>query len=512
MSWQIEAVRSRKPAPAHVVLAKSQGDAGACSASPMQLSTGDNGTSPSRKGHEVLPDAKSDSTTLVKSGPSPASHLKVQSAMRPSQRPKARPLPPLPDFMSLEAFRSPSYSQDMPRMEALYAATDGVSAFPDKPITQTDANKLHHSSPEKQDAGTSGIDTPTPSSGAACQGTSGIQPGSSVGSAYREGKHEANISRQRGSAIQPDQAHVSSDSLQQTFGPSLCAALHVGGATATPDTAANGMSTQQQCSTKLPQDESMSKPSVFERPVSPKMEALNLAASSTCVSADAIGASSGVSDTRTAKHDLDVQLNGCASASADEYSSIKASLRTLQELLNNPQNPTAISKPRGDAKAGSSLVTSGVSKYYRHASQSTSGAKAQSIEQPKSQHDAHALLTVSDAPEHSQAACEPASFPSLQQAQRHGFHTGDTHEECAGLPDRAQDSGPGFGNSLCRDHSQQVSLTCIQCCHITVSVLMCEPQTCQACCRVTQMQYLERSACCQSSWNGNFDHIRCLPM
>ena len=243
VSWQIEAVRSRKPqaAPVHVIPAKSQGGAGARSAPLEQLSTCHNGISPSHERREALADAKLDSSTPVTTGPAPAGHLHVQLASQAAQLPKARTLPPLPDFMSLEVFRSHSYSQDMPRMEALYAATDHASVFPHKPTPQAEPAKIHHSS-EMQDAEITSIDMPSPSSGAAGQGASTIQWESSVGT----------------------------------------------------------------------------------------------------------------------------KLSGCTAASADEYSSIRASLRTLQELLNNPHSVAVISKHREDSRTGSSLIDSDAREDQQH--------------------------------------------------------------------------------------------------------------------------------------------------
>ena len=335
VSWQIEAVKSRKPAPAQLTPAKSQGGAGARSTLLKQLSTHGNGISPSHEGREALAYAKLDSSTPVKTGPVPAGHLHVQSALQPAQRPKARTLPPLPDFMSLETFRSPSYSQDMPRMEALYAATDRASAFPHKPTPQAEPAKMHHSG-QMQDADSdiTSIDTQSPSSGAAGQSASVIQWESSVGT----------------------------------------------------------------------------------------------------------------------------KLSGRTAASADEYTSIKASLRSLQELLNDPHSVAVISKHKEDSRTGSSLIDSNAREGQQHDSQSTSVARAQGNEQPRSQPNAHVQPTFSNTPELTQAAHGAASTCSQQQAQPARCNTEEMHivSESAGSSDGGQGLAAGCDNGPCQHRSQQV--------------------------------------------------------
>ena len=454
VSWQIESVRNRKPAFVHQTPSKSQGLSVAHLAVPVKLSTHDNETSSSRKGHDVVADVKLNSSTPVRTGLAPASQFDVQSAHRPSERPKARTLPPLPDFVSLEAFKSRSYSQDMPRMEALYAATDRTSAFPERPTPQAESAKMHHSS-QMQDVESTRKDMPSPSSGAAGQSTSGMQGRSSAERACKEEKHESHSSSQCGVAIKHDQALGSPDRSRQVLRAPLCSALHEEGATGMLGRAATGM---QQCSTEGLQDETMSQSRVLHRPVSPRVETLDLVASSSRVSADASGASSGVNDAGTAERDVDVQLSGCTAASADEYSSIKASLRTLQELLNNPQSPTLISEHTNDSKAGSSSVTSDAGKAYRRDSHSTAAASAQGDEQPMSRPDAHPQPTFRNTPELTQAVCGAPSYISQQPAQRNGFQHRETHSELAELPDGGQGSAASSDNHPCRHHGKQVRL------------------------------------------------------
>lgn len=141
VSWQIEAARGKRPAPAQDGAARSQSTVGNPQAQPMQHASRGKDIGNMQTG----PRALSASFKACREDPSaaltaPNRHLDAKSA--PLQRPQpliAMPLPPLPDFTASHASSAPSPRQDALRMEALYVAMDLSAAFADRAPNGMDA-------------------------------------------------------------------------------------------------------------------------------------------------------------------------------------------------------------------------------------------------------------------------------------------------------------------------------------------------------------------------------------
>lgn len=122
VSWQIDVDRSRKTTAAQEHVGSKQSSSTQSQAPSQVMVSRVNGLE------------KASSITLkhghVTSADRPAdSHACAQSVPAQPQRPKPRPLPPLPSFAILCQPSLPTPGRDTPRMEALYAAMDLSSLF-----------------------------------------------------------------------------------------------------------------------------------------------------------------------------------------------------------------------------------------------------------------------------------------------------------------------------------------------------------------------------------------------
>ena len=451
VSWQVDIDRSGKPAHARQAPPGGQSPTRTCPTLPKQPGSDRGEGSLWNRSHGGLADAKHD-------GSRPARHhAMVQSALQPSQLPEARLLPPLPDFMSLETLRLPSYSQDMPRMQALYAATDLASAFPHKPLQPAEAP--HSAETQAVEVRPGGMLSPS-SVGTAPLGPEMIQPvqeeslaGAQAASKGKEYKTHQSKQHEAQLILTPAECP---DGLQQTLGAPLPTALHKAGTISEPNSAATGMWIPPHSSTGAVQGESKRTFWVSDGSRLPRMRAPHVAAGGSHTSA--AGAPSGFGEPGKPGHEFG--HSGCTASSSDEYASIKASLRCLQELLNKPKSPVRISNDTECTATGSSLDRAGASGGYQHGTERDAAATAPSEEQSESQPITDAPLTIRVAPKLSQDAHDAPRSASQQEGQLNGCIIGDLHTEAAQLPDTGQGLADDFERGLSSHHKQQVTLPC----------------------------------------------------
>lgn len=459
VSWQVDIDRSRKPARAKLAQTGGQSPTSACPTLPKQPGSNGDGDSSRSRSPGGLTDVKHDGSSPANTGHVRTDHAVVQSALLPSQRPKARPLPPLPDFMSLQTFGSPSYSQDLPRMQALYAATDLASAFPDKPLQPAEAP--HSKDTQATGASCAGMPSPAPG-GAAPRAPEMIQhgQGGSLGGAHaalENKEHKTHVSKQQDSGTQLTLTALGCpDGLQQTLGAPLHAALHEAGATSAPGSAATGICHPQHCSTGAMPDGGKHNACASDRPMLLRMRAPHGAAGS--AHSRAAGAQSELSEPGTRKPDHEAELSGDTAASGDEYASIKASLRCLQELLNKPQSPDLANRHTEDSGVGSFSDRHGC----QHGRGRDAAATAPSEEQSERQPITDVRPTIIVKPKLSQDAHGAARSISQQETQLNGCMTGDLHVESAGLPEAVQASADDSDSRMPNHHARQVTVPCMQ--------------------------------------------------
>ena len=474
VSWHIEVDRSRKPAPGHLAQAECQRISGNLPTLPMQPNSHDTGQDLIGSSPGEPPDVKHDGSMPDNTGPALSRHVRgQQSAYDRSQRPQARPLPPLPDFMSLDTSRSPSYSHDMPRMEALYAATNLASAFTYKPFPTAAAAKVHNSI-DPQAATEACRDRQSISPRGAAQSPPVIQHIQRDGSAgahaiWTDRDHEAHTSKQEGSAVQLTQAPpMCPDGLQQIMGAPLGTALHDAGSARLPGRAAPSLCSHQHCSTGAGQDGKGPKSWIFEGAVPPRVSSLDSAAGSSHDRAGLAGGPSGSIEPETVDHAPDFQTSCSTAASSDEYSVIKASLRTLQELLDDSRSPHLISNhTENTEQTGSSLDRANAGGAHGHGNERDAAATAQNQKQGESHNRIDRLPASRDAPEHLGIGY---GSPTSSNAQKPGLHSGcvagDVHQKVGGLPDKGHSPAVRHNDSdagISSHQAQRVRMPCMQC-------------------------------------------------
>ena len=464
VSWQIEVDRSRRPAGAQAAQAGAQGIPRASLLTQKPPNSSLKSDRPIDESPGRHTDSKSDSSPPASTSLAPGCHGTLQSALPPAQRPKPRPLPPLPDFMSLDTTRSPSYSQDMPRMEALYAATALASAVMDKP-PRAAAPKSYHGVGGQAAEGDSTVML-SQHSGAAAQSASRLQPeGGSEGvrPACEGMMREANSSKQPGSTEQPDQAPIMRPGkAQQALAAPLSGAQHEAALTSMPGAAVSDTCESQHCSTGARADKSMTKFSGIAGTDLPG-EHTSLAAHSLHQHPDTAGSSSGNGESELRDRSPKLQVDYRAAAQSCEYGSIKASLRTLQALLDNTECHASTSDHTEDTETGSRLDRAEVQRADELGNATQAAAAASKEKQSDSQPSKDAPPALRADSELLQEGPSSTSHASQQQGQHIGCMTQSVHQENVALPNDKQ--APAVrrtdverGQSRCEN--QQVSMHC----------------------------------------------------